>query len=128
MNKVSKSLLIFFGTLFLVLGVIGVILPLVPTTPFLLLAAYFYGRSSITLNNWLHNNKILGKYISQFKQGHGIPLKTKVKVLIILWSSALYSIFFVINSLVISVVLLIIFIAVSYYILSLKATDVSEET
>ncbi|WP_226035889.1 YbaN family protein [Aquibacillus saliphilus] len=126
MNKLSKPLLIFFGTLCLSLGVIGVILPLLPTTPLLLLAAYCYGKSSKKLNHWLKTNKFLGKYITQFQQGHGVTKKTKVKVLVILWISALYSILFVVNSLVISIVLLLIFLSVSYYILSLKVIPPEE--
>ena len=62
-NIFLRYLLIVFGTFFLFLGLIGIILPLLPTTPFLLLAAACYARSSKKYHSWLLKNKLFGSYI-----------------------------------------------------------------
>ena len=82
-----KALLIFAGTMFVALGVLGVFLPLMPTTVFLLLAAYCYSRSSERFHTWLLNNRLLGKYISDYKSGRGISVRQKATTLIFLWMS-----------------------------------------
>ncbi|ASF41263.1 MULTISPECIES: YbaN family protein [Halobacillus] len=95
MKQFTNILLIIIGTISLILGVLGIVLPLLPTTPFLLLTAACYVRSSDRLYNWLMTNKWFGSYIENYKAGRGIPLKAKVSVLIMIWSSMLYSAFFI---------------------------------
>ncbi|KHE69770.1 membrane protein [Halobacillus sp. BBL2006] len=90
-----KVLLIIIGSISLVLGILGIILPLVPTTPFLLLTAACYVRSSDRLYNWLMTNKWFGSYIRNYKAGKGIPMKAKISVLIMIWFSFLFSAFYV---------------------------------
>jgi uncharacterized membrane protein YbaN (DUF454 family) len=93
------------------------VVPLLPTTPFLLLATACYCRSSSRLYNWLLNNRWFGTYIKNYREGKGIPLKTKIVALTVLWSGILYSIFFIVNTFVVQLVLLVIAIAVSLHIL-----------
>ena len=62
-NKLIRLLFAFIGSIFVGLAIIGIFLPGLPTTPFLIVAAYFYIRSSNKLYNWLINNKFLGIYI-----------------------------------------------------------------
>lgn len=69
----------------MVLGVIGVVVPLLPTTPLLLLAACCYARSSPRLLQWLLNNRWCGEYIRNYREGKGIPLRQKMITLAILW-------------------------------------------
>ena len=95
MKQVMKVLLIVIGSVSLVLGVLGIILPLVPTTPFLLLTAACYVRSSDRLYNWLMTNKWFGSYIRNYKAGRGIPLKAKISVLVMIWFSFLFSAFYI---------------------------------
>ncbi len=90
--EVRKALLIFFGTLFVVLGVLGMILPLMPTTVFLLLAAYCYSRSSEKFHTWLLTNRFCGKYISNYQSGRGISVRQKVSTIAMLWASIGFSI------------------------------------
>ncbi|MFZ0368907.1 MAG: YbaN family protein [Halobacillus sp.] len=103
MKQFTNILLIIIGTISLILGVLGIVLPLLPTTPFLLLTAACYVRSSDRLYNWLMTNKWFGSYIENYKAGRGIPLKAKVSVLIMIWSSMLYSAFFIAPNLLLKI-------------------------
>jgi uncharacterized protein len=86
--KRSKQYLIgFFGVLSLALGLLGIVLPLLPTTPFILLAAFCFARSSPRLDQWLRNHPALGKIILQFSDGKGVNKAIKAKALILIWSS-----------------------------------------
>lgn len=79
------------GTVSLGLGVLGVFLPLLPTTPFLLLAAFCYLRGSPGMHHWLLSHRMLGPYIRDFQSGRGIPLRTKVIALGLMWLSLAFS-------------------------------------
>ncbi|MFL2763225.1 MAG: YbaN family protein [Dehalococcoidia bacterium] len=84
-NRLIRLLFVFIGSLFVGLAIIGIFLPGLPTTPFLILAAYFYIRSSNKLYNWLINNKILGVYIRGYLSGKGMPLRAKIISLMLMW-------------------------------------------
>ncbi|ERJ12875.1 YbaN family protein [Haloplasma contractile] len=116
MNKFVRILLIFSGSLSVGLGVIGIFLPLLPTTPFLLLGASCYLKSSSKLYKWLISNKYLGIYIKNYYEKKGIPLKAKIYALTLLWISISYSVFFIIEIQIVRIVLLIIALLVSGHI------------
>jgi uncharacterized membrane protein YbaN (DUF454 family) len=84
-NKLVRSLFFMAGTITLVLGAIGIVLPVLPTTPFLLLALACYFRSSERMTHWMLNNKYFGKYIRNYREGKGISLKTKLFAIATLW-------------------------------------------
>ena len=92
-SHLRKWVLIIVGSFFTGLGIIGIFLPLLPTTPFLLLAAACYIRSSERLYSWLINNKWVGRYIKNYLEGKGIPLKSKVLSISALWITIGYSVF-----------------------------------
>ncbi|MFD2443018.1 YbaN family protein [Bacillus sp. CGMCC 1.16607] len=119
MKGLLKPLLIFLGSLFVILGVIGIVVPLIPTTPFLLLAAFCYARSSERMHRWLLNTKWLGAYIKSFQSGEGIPPKVKYTAILVLWISSSYSIFFIIPLVWVRIVILLIVIYITYYIWSI---------
>ena len=73
------------GTFCMALGVLGIFVPVLPTTPFLLLAAICYARSSERFYHWLLNNRWFGAYIKNYREGRGIPLREKTLALIALW-------------------------------------------
>ena len=73
----KKSLLIALGLFNVVLGAVGIALPLLPTTPFLLLAAFLFARSSERWHGWLMNHKYLGPYIHAFKNKTGLTVAQK---------------------------------------------------
>lgn len=91
MNLVKKCLLIFAGSISLLLGVIGAFVPVLPTTPFLLLSAYCYLRSSKRLYNWLINHRIFGTYIYNYLTYRAITQRTRIVALIFLWATLLTS-------------------------------------
>ena len=74
-----KIILLLLGILSLVLGVIGIFLPVLPTTPFLLLSATLFLRSSQKLYDWLLSHPYLGEYIRNFKEHRAIPLRVKIR-------------------------------------------------
>jgi uncharacterized membrane protein YbaN (DUF454 family) len=77
------------GCLAVALGVLGVFLPLLPTTPFLLLASACFARGSTRLHQWLLNSKPLGNYLRDYEAGRGIPLRAKVAAMLLMWGSLL---------------------------------------
>ena len=108
------------GTFFLALGIVGIILPLLPTTPFFLLAATCYTKSSKRLYNWLISNRWFGNYIKNFKEGKGIPLKVKVLVIFLLWVTIGCSVVFVVHSLLVRIILILIAAGVTIHIVSIR--------
>jgi len=125
-RKIVRILLIAAGTISLALGAIGVFLPVLPTTPFLLLAAACYYRSSKRMHRWLLNNKWFGEYIRNYKEGKGLPLKTKITALAMLWVTIGVSAVFMLNRflpeqlvLPMQLIMIAVAIAVSAHILKL---------
>ena len=93
MNSAKKALFVAAGSVCLALAVLGVFLPLLPTTPFLLLASACYVRSSERLHGWLMGNRLHGGYIRNFKERRGIPLRGRVVTVVLLWLPLLYSVY-----------------------------------
>ncbi|BDT60910.1 hypothetical protein MasN3_44040 [Massilia varians] len=77
------------GVLALLLGILGLFLPLLPTTPFLLLASWCFARGSERLHRWLLSHRVFGEYLRNFEAGRGIPLKAKILATAMLWASLL---------------------------------------
>lgn len=119
-EKLKKALLVTLGTLSVALGVLGIFLPLLPTTPFLLLAAACYAKSSDKFYNWLINNKVFGNYIKQYRESKTLPLRIKITAITFLWVTILISVAFVIKALWVKLLLIIIAIAVTLHISKLK--------
>ena len=119
-SNLSRCVLIIIGSFFTGLGILGIFLPLLPTTPFLLLAAVCYIRSSERFYNWLMNNKWLGRYIKNYLEGRGVSLKSKILSISLLWITIGYSVFFVVNIFPIRVILILIAIGVTIHLLSIR--------
>ena len=81
-KKIKKTLYIFLGFLFVALGGLGIILPVFPTTPFLLLASYFFAKGSDKFNNWFLSTNLYKKYLKDFVASRSMELKTKIKILL----------------------------------------------
>lgn len=94
---VVKTLFVVLGALSLLLGLVGIFVPLLPTTPFLLLAAALWVRSSPKLYAWLLAHRRLGPYIRNFRENRAIPLRAKIVSVTLLWATLLYCIFFVVE-------------------------------
>ena len=104
-QKLVRVLFFVAGSIFLARGAIGVALPVLPTTPFLLLALACYCRSSERMTYWMLNNKYFGNYIRNYKEGKGIPLKTKLFAVTVLWIAIGYSALFIIPMLIVQIIL-----------------------
>ena len=86
-NPAIRYALLAIGWLSVALGVIGIFLPVLPTTPFLLLAAACFMRSSKRFYLWLVNHRQLGPWIVDYLEGQGIPLKGKIYSIGLMWLS-----------------------------------------
>ena len=88
-----KILLAILGGIALALGIVCIFVPLLPTTPFLLLAASRWVRSSPRLYAWLLSHRCFGEYIRNFRENRAIPLRAKVFSISLMWAAMLYCIF-----------------------------------
>ncbi|BAC15305.1 hypothetical conserved protein [Oceanobacillus iheyensis HTE831] len=120
MKSIKKAFLLIIGSISLGLGVLGIILPLLPTTPLLLLSAACYIRSSDKLYQWLITNKYVGSYILNYRSGKGIPLKAKIIGVSLLWISILYTIIFVVPLVIVKILLFLIASYFTWFILKQK--------
>jgi uncharacterized membrane protein YbaN (DUF454 family) len=118
-QKIVRAFFFVVGTVSLVLGAIGIVLPILPTTPFLLLSLACYLRSSTRMTNWILNNKYFGKYIRNYREGRGIPLKTKIFAIAVLWVSIVFSSFFIIDILIVQIILFLIATGVTLHLIRL---------
>ena len=98
-NKVTRALWLVAGLVCVGLGSIGIVLPILPTTPFLLAAAACFCKSSTRLYNWLISDKWFGEYIRNYKEGKGIPMRTKIGALTVLWVTISVSTIFILSRL-----------------------------
>jgi uncharacterized membrane protein YbaN (DUF454 family) len=109
-----RIILIILGSISLVMGIIGIFLPVLPTTPFLLLTAGLYAKSSPVLNKRLSEHKVLGEYIIGFKQG--MRTKAKVKAISLMWIMILISAFVFVSNIYLRIFLILVAISVTIYI------------
>ena len=126
----KKILLIIGGSISLALGVIGIFLPLLPTTCFLLLAAGCYVKSSEKLYNWLINHRILGLYIKSYIRHRAISKKTKIFSISLLWVTIMSSAIFFVSLVWVRILLVAIAVGVTIHLLMLKTLtrEMMEET
>ncbi len=125
-QKLARTLWFIAGTICVVLGAIGTVLPILPTTPFLLAAAACYCKSSERMYRWLLNNKWFGEYIRNYKAGKGLPIKTKIIALTMLWITISISTIFVLHRLLpaqlvlpMQLIMIAVAVAISIHILKL---------
>ena len=116
-----KIFLIIVGSVSLVLGVLGIFLPMLPTTPFLLLSAAAWVKASPSLYEWLINHRVLGEYIRNFREHRAIPLRVKIISVSLVWLTIGYCIFAVVDEWWWAQVLMtLLATAISWHILSFK--------
>jgi hypothetical protein len=122
-KRIFGRILLCSGFLSLGLGILGIILPLLPTTPFLLLSAACFARSSDKFHKRLLENKWLGFYIKNYMEGKGIPLREKKISITLLWITIGYSAIFLTSNMIIKVLLLFIAISVTIHIITIKTLN-----
>lgn len=122
----KKGLLIFSGSLFTLLGLVGVFVPVLPTTPFLLLASLCYAKSSEKLNNWLINHRIFGAYIGSYMKYRAVRRDMKIRAVLFLWGSLILSAL-VVRKIHVAAILFVVGVGVTIYIVSLKTLTADME-
>ncbi len=119
-RNLKKYLLIAAGMVSTMVGVIGIFVPLLPTTPLLLLAAACFMRSSDRLYTALIRHKVLGMYIKNYMEKRGIPIKIKLFSIALLWAGILSSAMFATDKLWLRILLVSIAIVVSIHIMLIR--------
>ena len=97
MKETRRIIYITLGSFFLILGAIGIFVPLLPTTPFWLLTCWFYIRSSEKLYNRAMDNRYFGPYIRNYLVDKAIPLRSKIISVAVMWLSAILTSLFLIE-------------------------------
>ena len=118
-NKVGRGLLIIAGSVSVGLGAVGIIIPVLPTTPFLLLACFCFARSSHRLHDGLLRHKLFGKLIENYVKNRAVTRKTKIVTLVLLWTGLVIS-GVLVATLPVALILLAVGGGVTAHILSLR--------
>jgi uncharacterized membrane protein YbaN (DUF454 family) len=114
------------GCTSVVLAVLGLVLPVLPTVPFLLLALACFSRSSNRFYAWLVRHEQLGPMVRPYLNGQGMPFKTKLTAIALVWGSIFISAVFLVNLLWVRIVLPIIALGVTFYLLRLPTAEKTE--
>ena len=117
--KPKRALFFSLGVVLVGIGAVGVALPVLPTTPFIIAAAACFAKSSKRAEKWVSNNRYFGSYIENYKNKQGIPTDVKRNSLVFLWVMLIISSVFI-NNVAMYIVLFIVGICVSTHILLLK--------
>ena len=122
-TRFKRSLLTVAGVLCVGLAVAGIFLPLLPTTPLLLLAAGCFARGSPRLERRLMNHPTLGRYIRDYRQGRGMPLRAKITALVLLWTTIGASALLAVEAWWIRLLLGVVAVCVTAHLLRIKTSD-----
>ena len=117
--ETKRTLFFSLGVVLVGIGAVGVALPVLPTTPFIIAAAACFAKSSKKAEKWISNNRYFGSYIENYKNKEGIPIDIKRNSLMFLWLMLIISSIFI-NNIAMYIVLFIVGICVSVHILLLK--------
>jgi uncharacterized membrane protein YbaN (DUF454 family) len=117
----TKRLFFFsLGATLFGIGAIGAVIPVLPTTPFIIASAFCFGKSSKRAEIWVSNNRYFGSYIENYKTKKGVPLDIKIKSVVFLWIMLILSFIFFFNQFYMFILLVIVGMAVTAHILLLK--------
>ena len=118
-----KKFLIVCGMICIVIGITGIFLPVLPTTPFLLLAAACFYRSSPRFYGLLMESRVLGTYIRNYRDGKGIPMAVKTVTIIILWVTILVSAILLVHIVAVKIILIGIAATVTIHLMRIKTLE-----
>lgn len=104
------------GFTFLGIGILGIVLPILPTTPFVLMAAFCFGKSSKKLERWISNNRYFGSCIENYRTKKGVPRDVKLKSIAFLWAMLILPGLIFSHSIYIIILLFIVDTAVTSHI------------
>ncbi len=118
-SKVKRVIYLVIGTLALVLGAIGLFLPVLPTTPFVILAAACYLRSSKRMHAWILQSRLFGETVENYQAGRGLKRDTKIRALVLMWAAISISAFFFVDQLIFRGAMFLVASGVTIYLLRL---------
>lgn len=124
-KNMKKGILVILGTISLGLGLLGMLLPILPTTPFLLLSSFCYLRSSARLHHWLVTRRVIGDYIYNYLRYKAVVKSTKIFSIILLWATLIISMVLV-NLWPVRILLFVIGVGVTIHLLMLKTISKSD--
>jgi hypothetical protein len=120
-SKFIRGLTLACGFLFTFLAFLGALLPLLPTTPFLILAAACFHRSSPRFYKLIMNNRYFGHYLRDYQSGKGIPLRIKMASIAFLWVSSIVSVFCFVPFLWLKILILAMTIGITVHIFLIRS-------
>jgi uncharacterized membrane protein YbaN (DUF454 family) len=123
----ARRIYMFAGLLCVGLGMLGAFLPLLPTTPFLLLALWLFDRSSPRLREWLLGNRLFGRYLRDYRAGRGIPLAGKAGTLVLLWAAIGFSVLRMAESVWLKAGLLAVAVGVTIHVMAIGTSRHSDK-
>ena len=115
-SSLKKGIYLIVGTISLAAGIVGIFLPVLPTTPFILLSAWCFFRSSSKIYNWVISNERFGPTVENYQEGRGITKPTKVKAIVMMWLTITASIYLTIRNMYLIALLYLIAIGVTIYL------------
>lgn len=118
-NRILRLFFLISGWIFVGLAALGVIVPLLPTTPFLILAALCFYKSSQRFYAWLYTNRLFGKYLLDYREKKGVPVRVKIYTSLLMWVTLIISISLV-HLLWIRLVLIAIGVAVTVHLILIR--------
>lgn len=127
LDRTRRLALLVLGWACVVLAAAGVVLPLMPTVPFLLVAAACFGKASPRAARWLITNRLFGRYLREYQEGRRASRGTKAVSLVTLWLGLLAGAYLARPPVVIVLTLAVVGVAVSAYVLSLSGKDVHHD-
>jgi uncharacterized membrane protein YbaN (DUF454 family) len=126
-QRLQKWLFLLFGTICLVLAYIGTVMPGIPGTPFILLTAFFYFRSSDRMYNWLRRQKLFGRLIREYEKNSTVPLRLRIMVLIPFWISIFVAEIIFVKTLFYGITLAVVAIIISLVVIFVKRNNNNSE-
>lgn len=122
----KKIFLLTIGFITMGLGFLGVFLPLLPTTPFLLISLACFMKSSDRMHQYVMTNKYLAPYVMDYTSSDGIPKRAKIRAILLIWITISFTAFVVIDKVPLRVMLFVIAISVTTYIWTRKTAEVED--
>ncbi|WP_424356180.1 YbaN family protein [Methanobacterium sp. MBAC-LM] len=122
--EIKRLFFFSLGAVLFAVGAIGAVIPVLPTTPFILASFLCFGKSSKRAEKWISNNRYFGSYIENYKTKQGVPLDVKLKSILFLWIGMIASLIIFSHQIYLFILLLIIGTAVTAHILLLKTKKI----
>ena len=122
-GKMMRGIYIVVGTIALVIGAIGLFLPVIPTTPLVILAAACYYRGSERLHNWSLSSRWIGDTVKNYQEVRGLTRDTKVRAISMMWAMTLISAWFFVINPVVRVAIICVVMGVTVYLVRLPTLE-----